>query len=148
MDPRVRITRATTVAEVLAAAHLFDEPPRADATRDFLHRGDHHLLLAHLPDDRQPVGFVSGVELVHPDKGCEVFLYELGVDERARGQGVGAALVAALAALARESGCYGMWTLTDADNAAAIATYRRGGAAEPTTHVMPVWDWAPGGSVS
>ncbi|HZE00492.1 MAG TPA: GNAT family N-acetyltransferase, partial [Pseudonocardiaceae bacterium] len=51
-----------------------------------------------------------------PDKGTEMFLYELGVDDRFRRRGIGKALVAALAELARESGCYGMWVLTDSDN--------------------------------
>jgi ribosomal protein S18 acetylase RimI-like enzyme len=68
-----------------------------------------------------------------------MFLYELGVDEGARGRGVGSALVSALEALAREQGCYGMWVLTDADNDAALATYRRGGARQESTHVMLTW---------
>jgi ribosomal protein S18 acetylase RimI-like enzyme len=137
----VRIVPASSVDEVLAAGHLFDDPPKVTATAEFLARPGHHLLLAFLPDDPMAVGFVSGVEMLHPDKGAEVFLYELGVDERARGRGVGTALVEALAVVAREQGCYGMWTLTDHDNAAALATYRRGGAATATEHVMPVWEW-------
>ena len=44
---------------------------------------------------------MSGVETMHPDKGTEMFLYELDVAEGPR-QGVGRALVAALADLARE----------------------------------------------
>ena len=62
--------------------------------------------------------------MTHPDKGTEMFLYELGVDDAARGQGVGKALVAALRDLAEERGCYGMWVLTDADNEAALRTYQ------------------------
>ena len=71
------------------------------------------------------VGFVSGVEMTHPDKGTEMFLYELAVDEPWQRLGVGASLVHALANLARERGCYGMWVLTDDDNIAALATYLR-----------------------
>ena len=78
--------------------------------------------------DGSPV--VSGVETTHPDKGTEMFLYELGVAERFRRRGVGAALVEALADLAGERECYGMWVLTDADNDAALATYARSGAHE------------------
>ena len=70
---------------------------------------------------------VTGVEMTHPDKGTEMFLYELGVDEGHRGLGVGRALVAALAELARKGGCYGMWVLTDDENVAAIAAYRAAG---------------------
>ena len=61
---------------------------------------DHHLCIAY-DDSDQPVGFVSGVETTHPDKGTEMFLYELGVDDRADGKGIGRALVEALAAGAR-----------------------------------------------
>jgi ribosomal protein S18 acetylase RimI-like enzyme len=62
--------------------------------------------------------------MTHPDKGTEMFLYELGVDENARNRGVGTALVAALADRARRAACYGMWVLTDQDNDAAIRAYK------------------------
>jgi aminoglycoside 3-N-acetyltransferase I len=122
---------------VIAASSLFDRPAEAEATGRFLAAPDHHLLLAFAGD--RAIGFVSGVEMTHPDKGTEMFLYELAVDEAARGRGVGAALVAALRELATDRGCHGMWVLTDADNEAAIRTYRRAGAAAPTTHVMLDW---------
>ena len=126
-----RITRAD-VALLMRAGALFDKPLREDAVDRFLDSPDHHLLLA-LAEDSEPVGMVSGVELTHPDKGVEMFLYELSVLEEARGAGIGTALVDALEALAVERGCRGMWVLTDDENAAAIATYRRAGAtiAEP-----------------
>jgi ribosomal protein S18 acetylase RimI-like enzyme len=133
------IERATRPEQVHEAAHLFDEPVRDDAVRRFLDDPVHHLLLAR--DDGRVVGFVSGVETTHPDKGTEMFLYELAVDESARQRGHGRALVEALAALARERGCYAMWVLTDDDNAAALATYTAGGAEPPTSHVMLTWNF-------
>ena len=66
---------------------------------------------------------MSGVETTHPDKGTEMFLYELAVASEHRRRGIGPALVEALAALARERGCYGMWVGTEPGNAAALATY-------------------------
>ena len=125
------------IDEVLAAPHLFDEPPTAEWAERFLTWPGHHLAMGYLDD--VAVGFVSGVEMTHPDKGTEMFLYELAVDESSRGRGVGRALVEALAARARELGCYGMWVLTDADNDAALATYRAGGATEQSDHVMLTW---------
>jgi ribosomal protein S18 acetylase RimI-like enzyme len=124
-------------AVVHAAAHLFDKAPMAAATAAFLAAPDHHLLIGYVGGDA--AGFVSGVETIHPDKGTEMFLYELAVDKAFRGRGVGTALVTELAALARERGCYGMWVLTDADNAAAIATYRRAGASVPSEQLMLEW---------
>lgn len=132
------IERATTSEQVHEAAHLFDDAVRDDAVRRFLDDPTHHLLLAR-DDEGQVVGFVSGVETTHPDKGTELFLYELAVDPSAQRRGHGRALVAALAELARERGCYGMFVLTDHDNAAALATYASAGAEPPTPHVMLAW---------
>ncbi len=90
-------------------------------------------------DGETAVGFVTGIEMTHPDKGTEMFLYELGVDARFRGKGYGTALVQALAGLARARECYGMWVLTDDDNAAALATYGAAGATRESTSVMLSW---------
>jgi ribosomal protein S18 acetylase RimI-like enzyme len=79
--------------------------------------------------------------MTHPDKGTEMFLYELAVDEPARRRGFGRALVEALATLARERGCYGMWVLTDDDNVAALATYRGAGAGKDSPNMMLEWDF-------
>jgi ribosomal protein S18 acetylase RimI-like enzyme len=124
-------------AAVLAAGHLFDDPPRPDATATFLASPTHHLLIAYVADE--PAGFVTGVETTHPDKGTEMFLYELGVGEEFRGRGIGTALTDALAELARERGCYGMWVSTEPDNAAARATYTAAGAAPDGDHVTFAW---------
>jgi ribosomal protein S18 acetylase RimI-like enzyme len=125
------------IALALVAGELFDAPPDPEATQRFLGSPDHHLLLA--VDDDQPVGFVTGVEMTHPDKGTEMFLYELGVVEAAWRRGVGARLVEALRDLATERGCYGMWVLTEDDNDAAIGTYRRAGGQEAPRPVMFGW---------
>ena len=117
------IRRITSFDAVVAAGHLFDEVPREDATRAFLADERHHLLVAYV--DGEPAGFVSGVETIHPDKGVEMFLYELGVDEAYQRRGIATALIRRLIELARERGCTGVWTGTEKDNAAALATYRR-----------------------
>ena len=129
------------VERVLAASALLDGPATEGWTTRFLTSPGHHLLLARI--DGVDVGFVTGVETTHPDKGTEMFLYELGVDESARQRGVGTALVKALGALARERGCYGMWVSTEADNEAAIATYRSAGADVPEPGVVLAWTFEP-----
>src|ERR1700674_5659521 len=123
---------------VRAAAHLFDDAPKHAAVTRFLADPTHHLLIAYSAE--APAGFVSGVELTHPDKGTEMFLYELAVAEAFQRRGIGKALVNALLAIADELGCYDMWVLTDADNDAALATYRTTGTTAESSHVMLTWD--------
>jgi ribosomal protein S18 acetylase RimI-like enzyme len=129
----MKVVEVSTPEQVAGAAHLFDHPVRPDAVARFLTDPTHHLLLA--VEGEQTVGFVTGVETTHPDKGTEMFLYELAVAEAHRRRGVGTQLVRALADLARRRGCYGMWVVTEPDNEAAQATYRAAGApaTDPTT---------------
>ncbi|MBN6055928.1 GNAT family N-acetyltransferase, partial [Nonomuraea sp. RK-328] len=131
------IRRVTAFEAVEAAGHLFDAPPRREATTRFLADEGHHLLIAYV--DGTPAGMVTGVEMTHPDKGTEMFLYELGVDERFRGEGIARALVLALARLARERGLYGLWTATGQDNVPAQATYAGAGGDPETDQVIYSW---------
>jgi ribosomal protein S18 acetylase RimI-like enzyme len=123
---------------VVAAEHLFDGPVWPEAAQRFLQEPGSHLCVAY--EQGVPTGFVSGVELTHPDKGTELFLYELGVDEAFHRRGIATALVQALAELGRARGCSGMWVLTDRANEAALATYRRAGAAGEEDQVLLEWD--------
>ena len=80
---------------------------------------------------------VTGVETTHPDKGTEMFLYELAVDEARAAAASAARWSRALADLARDRGCYGMWVLTDDDNPAAVRAYTAaGGKPEPLTRLI------------
>ncbi len=126
------------IETLLSGAELFDDRPQAAAASRFLDSPDHHLLFA-WDDTDQPVGFISGVELTHPDKGSEMYVNELGVAEAARRQGVATLLVEALAALAKDAGCYGMWEVSETENTAALATYRRAAAAEQTSATVFSW---------
>jgi ribosomal protein S18 acetylase RimI-like enzyme len=121
----------------MAASPLFDGSARKMATRMFLAEEDHHLFIAYVDGD--PVGFVSGVEMTHPDKGTEMFLYELSVEVSSRRQGIGRVLVDRLRELAIERECYGMWVLTDEGNVGALATYEGWGAASEHGQVVLVW---------
>jgi ribosomal protein S18 acetylase RimI-like enzyme len=135
----IRLLGPGDTGAVLAAASLFDDLPDVSATTKFLAEAGHHLFIAY--EDGQAAGFVSGVEMTHPDKGTEMFLYELGVHKDFRRRGIGRALVSALSDLAIQRGCYGMWVLTDADNDAALATYRSAGAGETEEQVMLSWEF-------
>ncbi|MCX5133089.1 MULTISPECIES: GNAT family N-acetyltransferase [unclassified Streptomyces] len=133
------LRRATTVPELTAAEYLFDNPVRPEWARRFLETQGHHLFLAYEGDD--PVGFVSGVETVHPDKGTEMFLYELAVAEPFQRRGIGRALVRELASLARERGCYGMWVGVDTGNDVALAVYRSADGKDDGTCTVVTWDF-------
>ncbi|MFQ6851335.1 GNAT family N-acetyltransferase [Streptomyces sp. 35M1] len=133
------IRPATTVAELLAAGHLFDAPPREEWEARFLAADGHVLLIAYV--DGIPAGFVSGIEMLHPDKGVDMCLYELGVDEPFRRRGIGRALSRALVDLARERGCYDLWVGVEPDNEAALATYRSAGAAADEEFATLVWEF-------
>ncbi|HEX5781279.1 MAG TPA: GNAT family N-acetyltransferase [Solirubrobacteraceae bacterium] len=122
---------------VVAAQHLFDGPAKAEATARFLAEPGSHLLVGYV--EGEPAGFVSGVEVTHPDKGTEMFLYELAVDEAHRRRGHGRALIGALATLARERGCTGMFVFVDDDNEAGRAVYRSAGGRDESKPVMVEW---------
>ena len=112
---------------VAEAEYLFDDPIDASSTKAFLRDQNHHLLMAYV--DGSPAGFISAVETYHPDKkGPEVFLYELGVDEQYRRQGIASALIDALVDLSRDRKCRGIWVLTELDNEPAIRTYEKADA--------------------
>jgi ribosomal protein S18 acetylase RimI-like enzyme len=135
----MEIRRALTVDELTAAEYLFDHPVRPEWAQRFLDAQGHHLYLAH--EDGGPVGFISGVETVHPDKGTEMFLYELAVAGPFRRRGTGRALIQALAGLARERDCYGMWVGVDTGNDVALATYRSAGGKDDGTCTVVTWDF-------
>ncbi|MFE2975210.1 GNAT family N-acetyltransferase [Streptomyces sp. NPDC059258] len=133
------IRPASTVAELLAAGRLFDAPPREEWAARFLAADGHVMLIAYV--DGIPAGFVSGIEMLHPDKGTEMCLYELGVDEPFRRRGIGKALTRALVDLARERDCYDVWVGVEPDNEAALATYGAAGARDDGRFAMLVWEF-------
>jgi ribosomal protein S18 acetylase RimI-like enzyme len=131
------IRRIHDIDAVLGAGELFDSPPQLEPTRRFLAADGHHLLIAYVDD--VPAGMITGVEMTHPDKGTELFLYELGVEEQFREIGVAKALVAALRDVAVERGCYGLWVVTGEANIAALATYGGAGAVPESGQVVLAW---------
>ncbi len=83
----VEISRVTRVAGVVAAGGLFDGPVREEWAERFLALPGHHLLVAREPATGTPVGMITGIGMSHPDKGTEMCLYELGVEEDHRRRG-------------------------------------------------------------
>ena len=139
---RVQPLAAGAESILLEAAHLFDDRLDESAMRAFLADERHHLLVAYV--DESPAGFVSAVELLHPDKARpEAFLYELSVEPEFRRLGVATALVRELVRVCRDRGCGEMFVLTDEANDAALATYRTAGGVREPDQVMFQWQWPP-----
>ena len=105
---------------------------------------NHHLLFAYDGAGRA-VGMISGIETTHPDKGTEMFIYELGVAPAARLQGVATELVARAGrhrpASAAATACGSAPSRT---TLAAQATYRKAGATEEAPFVLLNWDLMSG----
>ena len=131
----VRRARAEDEDEIDGFAPAFDEALRPNEVARFLADGRHHLLLGYLGD--RPVGFLSAVEVFHPDKRAELFLNEIAVVEEARRHGVARALIEELKQIGRELGCSTVWVLTDGANEPAMRLYAStGGAWDGTSQVM------------
>lgn len=126
------------VEAVLAAGHLFDDPPSRAWTEGFLAGERNHLLIAYV--DEEPAGFVSGIETHHPDKPPEMLLYELGVAAAHRRRGIGASLTAALRDLARDRDLHVMWVVIDAGDEVPAATYAAAGATARDQAEILTWD--------
>lgn len=133
----VRVARAVDADTLRRGARLFDRSLDEACVSRFLAQPGHHLLFAW--SGAEPVGFISGMELTHPDKGTEMYVNELGVAKTARRRGVASALIRALNQVAAESGCRAVWVATEPSNRAAVATYLRAGAAPAENAVIFTW---------
>jgi ribosomal protein S18 acetylase RimI-like enzyme len=120
-EPRIRRAHSGDELEVARFTEAFDGDVDLHETRRMLSDDRHVLLLAYL--GLHPAGFVSCVEVLHPDKRPELFLNEIGVIEDARRRGVARALVREALRVARDWGCSSLWVLTNEENHAAVRLY-------------------------
>ncbi|MDA1279379.1 MAG: GNAT family N-acetyltransferase [Chloroflexi bacterium] len=137
---KVRVLTRSDHQLLVDAGRLFDGEITPEGAKQFLSRDGHHVLIAY--EGQLPTGFVTGVEMTHLDKGTEIFLCELGVDDEFRRKGIGTALVSALARLAKSRGSYGMWVLTDDGNDAGVGTYSKAGGIRRSNQWMFDWNFA------
>lgn len=124
------------VGVIMSGAALFDDAPQEEWAAQFLARDGHHMIWARAGG--HDAGFISGIEITHPDKGTEMLLYELGVEPEFRRRGIATALVEELASVGRERGCHGRWVPVDADNEVAQKFYRATDAG-PAERVVTMW---------
>jgi ribosomal protein S18 acetylase RimI-like enzyme len=141
VEVRIRRAHPGDDEEVARFEEAFDYAVLSEETRRFLIDERHHLVLGYIHD--RPAGFVSAVEVFHPDKRSELFLNEIAVVKAARRRGVGRALIEELKRVGRERGCASVWVLTDEGNGAAMSMYRStGGRWDGDAHVMFEYDLA------
>lgn len=113
------------------APDVFDDPIDARAAAEFLADPRHHLVVAR--DGDVIVGFVSGVEYVHPDKPRpELWINEIGVAASHHRSGMGRNLLNALLDIAKHAGCSEAWVLADESNRGARQFYAALGGDEST----------------
>jgi ribosomal protein S18 acetylase RimI-like enzyme len=117
------------------AADVFDNPVDAELTREFLEDPRHHIAVA--IEDGLVVGFASAVHYIHPDKGPELWINEVGVAPAHQRRGLGKAVLRALLDVGRAHKCTAAWVLTDRGNPAAMALYASVGGTEGADSAEP-----------
>ena len=103
------------------ALGVFDEPINLAWTHEFLADPRHHIAVA--IEDGEIVGFVSGVDYVHPDKPRELWINEVGVAPSHHRRGIGREVLECMLTHARSIGCRQAWVLTERQNIAAMRLY-------------------------
>ena len=137
------VTRGTIITPVITpwvgldqldsvAEGVFDEGIRPDEARAFLKDPSHIMMLA--IDEEMVVGMASGVVIRHPDKLRELWINEVGVADRARGNGLAQRLVQGLFEWSVARDIRTAWLLMDADNEAAARSYAK---VEPAARSAP-----------
>ena len=127
ITPWVSLDQLDSVAE-----GVFDEAIRQDEARAFLKDPSHIMMLA--IGDEMVVGMASGVVIRHPDKLQELWINEVGVADRARGNGLAQRLVQGLFDWSAGRDIRTAWLLMDADNKAAARGYAK---VEPAPRSAP-----------
>lgn len=117
---------------------VFDHPVRRELAARYLANPGNLLAVATQAD--LVVGMGSAMAYGHPDKPLALFINEVGVAQRYRGQGVGKRLMSALLEQGRRMGCTEAWVATGGDNSAARALYiSAGGKEDPVPAIVYTW---------
>ena len=127
ITPWVSVAQLDSVAE-----GVFDEAIRHDEARAFLKDPSHIMMLA--MEGEMVVGMASGVVIRHPDKLRELWVNEVGVADRARGNGLAQRLVQGLFEWSVARDIHAAWLLMDRDNKAAARSYAK---VEPAARSAP-----------
>ncbi len=124
---------------------VFDEretysgaPPDEAWLERWLGRPDHIALVADV--DGNPVGGLVAYELVKFEQArCEIYIYDLAIDEAWRRRGLATALIERVQAIAAQVGAWVVYVQADYVDAPAVALYEKLGVREEVLH----FDLAP-----
>jgi ribosomal protein S18 acetylase RimI-like enzyme len=110
-----------------------------------------NLLAVAIEEDGLVVGMATGLLYLHPDKPLQCFVNEVGVSPRWHRRGLGARLMQALLAAARERGAQEAWVATEENNTPARALYKSLDGAQDSdpaiVYTWPLWQHrGPGGT--
>jgi len=131
MAPTIRFLGPADAA-ILAnvAPEVFDNEVDPRWTAEFLADPRHHIAVALAGE--QVIGMATAVHYLHPDKGPELWINEVGVAPAFRNQGIGKQLIALLLSRGRALGCTEAWLGTEESNIAARRLYAAVGGVEET----------------
>jgi GNAT superfamily N-acetyltransferase len=112
--------------------------PSDDEAASLLADDDIHVWVAE--EEGELAGFAYAYVLSRIDGDTSVFLYELAVDERFRGRGLGRALVDEARTLAERVGALKMWVETGYENEPAKRSYA-GAGGQPSSEPTLLYEW-------
>jgi len=137
----VELTKANAELLDRVAVGVFDEAVRPDYLTAFLSEPSHHMMLA--VAGQKVVGMVSLVVYLHPDKGPNGWINEVGVGDDWLRQGIGRKLMGAMLDKAEALGCEETWLGTEPENSPARGLYRSLDWGEEAEMVMYTYDTEP-----
>ncbi len=111
------------------AGGVFDGPLDSRLSAEFIADPRHHLAVATVRE--QVVGMASAVHYVHPDKGPELWVNEIGVAPSFQRQGLAKQLLNCFFQHGSSLGCTEAWVLTEERNVAARNLYADVGGTQP-----------------
>jgi ribosomal protein S18 acetylase RimI-like enzyme len=102
-------------------------PPSREDLEDLVRSESSILLIARNPGNQQPIVGAANLTIYRVPTGIRAIIEDVIVDESARGQGIGEALVQRLLEIARERGAKGVSLTSNPKREAANRLYQRMG---------------------
>jgi aminoglycoside 3-N-acetyltransferase I len=134
------LMRALTKAlgEIFEEEDVYSGSPPSDEWILGLLRDPHFIAMAAVKEGEVAGGLAGYVLPKFEQERSEIFIYDLGVREEHRRQGIALALLREMGRVAKEKGAWAVFIQADADNEPAIALYSKLGPREDAVH-FDIW---------